>query len=309
MLAGSSLVAQTQRVPAETRFAKTPGGQVLGSLTAGTSVTTGKTDGDAIEVTLDGWIITSSLDPTKRDGFDLLVTQRPTENLRDAPNGPVIARLSVGVLLNKVETRGGWTRVRRTAWIPRRALAAGALPPVASGPAGSSPSDRVLVARSTALAIVAGGAGVGTLDSGASARVLGRAGDWTRIQVDGWVKDSDLLRTNDGVLIGVSQAEVKANPKSFVGQVVEWRVQFVAIQKADELRPEMPLGQPYLLTRGPLPEPGFVYVIVPADKLESFQALNALQELTIRARIKAATSKFLPTPVVELLEVVKESGD
>lgn len=309
MLAGSSLVAQTQRVPAETRFAKTPGGQVLGSLTAGTSVTTGKTDGDAIEVTLDGWIITSSLDPTKRDGFDLLVTQRPTENLRDAPNGPVIARLSVGVLLNKVETRGGWTRVRRTAWISRRALAAGALPPAASGPAGSSPSDRVLVARSTALAIVAGGAGVGTLDSGASARVLGRAGDWTRIQVDGWVKDSDLLRTNDGVLIGVSQAEVKANPKSFVGQVVEWRVQFVAIQKADELRPEMPLGQPYLLTRGPLPEPGFVYVIVPADKLESFQALNALQELTIRARIKAATSKFLPTPVVELLEVVKESGD
>ena len=135
-----------------------------------------------------------------------------------------------------------------------------------------------------------------------------RAGEWTRIQVEAWVKDSALRPATNDILIGVSQAEVRANPSRFVGKVVEWRVQFVAIQKADELRPEIPAGQSYLLTRGPLPEPGFVYVIVPPSKLDQFRAVDALQELTIRATIKAATSKYLPTPVVELLGVVKGPG-
>jgi hypothetical protein len=51
-----------------------------------------------------------------------------------------------------------------------------------------------------------------------------------------------------------------------------------------------------------------VYVIVPQSKLDQFRTVGALQELTIRATIKSATSKYLPTPVVELLGVVKGLG-
>jgi hypothetical protein len=91
--------------------------------------------------------------------------------------------------------------------------------------------------------------------------------------------------------------------------MVEWRVQFVAIQKADELRPEIPEGQPYLLTRGPLPEPGFVYVVVPSNKVSQFEAVPALKELTIRGTIRAASTKYLPTPVIDLVEVVSGLGN
>ena len=44
----------------------------------------------------------------------------------------------------------------------------------------------------------------------------------------------------------------------------------------------MPPGQPYLLTRGPLPEPGFVYVSIPAERVAEFQALPPLHELVLR---------------------------
>jgi hypothetical protein len=110
------------------------------------------------------------------------------------------------------------------------------------------------------------------------------------------------------VLVGLSQAEVRANPARYVGQVVEWRLQFVAVQKADELRPEIPEGQSYLLTRGPLPEPGFVYVVVPSSRVSQFQAIPALKELLIRGTIRSATTKYLPTPVLDLVEVVGGLG-
>jgi hypothetical protein len=66
----------------------------------------------------------------------------------------------------------------------------------------------------------------------------------------------------------------------------------------------MPPGQPYLLTRGPLPEPGFVYVTIPAGRAAEFQALPPLQELRLRVTIRAAHTKFLATPVAELVSVV-----
>jgi hypothetical protein len=78
----------------------------------------------------------------------------------------------------------------------------------------------------------------------------------------------------------------------------------IAVKAADELRAEMAPGQPYLLTRGPLPEPGFVYVTVPAARVAEFQVLPPLQELVLRVSIRAAHTKFLATPVADLVSVV-----
>jgi hypothetical protein len=101
----------------------------------------------------------------------------------------------------------------------------------------------------------------------------------------------------------VTAAEVRAAPGRYVGKVVDWRVQFLAVQKADELRPEIPAGRTYLLTRGPLPESGFVYVIVPNDQVERFRALTPLEELVVRGTIRAASTRYLPNPVLELIAV------
>jgi hypothetical protein len=76
------------------------------------------------------------------------------------------------------------------------------------------------------------------------------------------------------------------------------------VQVADELRPEMSPGQPYLLTRGPLPEAGFVYVTVPRAEVAHFKALPPLAELLVRVTIKAPRTRFLATPVVEYVEAV-----
>jgi len=53
-----------------------------------------------------------------------------------------------------------------------------------------------------------------------------------------------------------------------------------------------------------LPEPGFVYVIVPRDQLAQFQSLAPLQELTLRVIVRAPRTKYLATPVVELVGVM-----
>jgi len=268
-------------------------------------VTPGRSQGNAVEVQFEGWLPTGSLGATQRDSFDVVVRKRPNETLRSAPSGAALARVSFNVGFLRVESRGDWTRVRRTAWIDQRAIPAGQ-----DGAGGGSPGgpDRAEVMRKVPLASAPGGAVIGEADSGAAARVLARSGGWTRVQLEAWVPDSALRSTDSRVLVGLSQAEVRANPAKYVGQLVEWRVQFVAIQKADELRPEIPFGQSYLLTRGPLPEPGFVYVVIPSASASRFQAIPALKELTLRGTIRAATTKYLPTPVLDLVEVVDGLG-
>jgi hypothetical protein len=47
-----------------------------------------------------------------------------------------------------------------------------------------------------------------------------------------------------------------------------------------------------------------VYVIIPEARAAEFQALPALQEVVLRVAIRAARTKFLTTPVAELVSVV-----
>jgi hypothetical protein len=93
---------------------------------------------------------------------------------------------------------------------------------------------------------------------------------------------------------------LRTEQDKLVGQSVTWRLQFLAVQRADELRPELPAGQPYLLTRGPLPEVGFVYVAVSADQMPRFRSMSPLDEFVARGRIRASRTRHLPTPVIEL---------
>jgi hypothetical protein len=289
-----------QRLPAESRMFKAPATTPLGVIAAGTEVSPGKRDRAHVEVGIEGWVISSSLGGISRDGFDVVITRSPQENLRQSPNGAVIARVITGTGFNRVEAKGGWTRVRRTVWLPERAL-----PPDAPASPAQATSDRVVFTRRAPLALTPGGTSVGGLDSGAAGRALARAGGWTRVQLEAWVPDTLLEPARDGVLAGVTASEVRANPSRYVGRLLEWRVQLVAIARADDLRPEMPAGSPYLLARGPLPEPGFVYIMIPPGQVSEFEGLPALRELVVRGTLRAAASKYLPTPVLELVEVVE----
>jgi hypothetical protein len=330
-LFAAPLVAQEEKpLVAPTDLQREPDGTPLVSLPAGAPVEPGRTEGDWHQVTVEGWISTSSTAPTRREGFDLVVTPDKGENLRSSPNGPIVGRAREGTLLERVGARGKWTRVRRKGWVPRQAVA----PPVArqartpaeatqarqreatpvqaravqSAQASSKPAppDAVETTRATQLSAAPGGAQYGSLQGGIPARVVGHSGEWTQVEVSGWVRESDLQPAQGGAFAGVSAAEVRAAPDRFVGQTLDWKVQLIAVQNADELRTEMAPGQPYLLTRGPLPEPGFVYVTIPADSVAKFRALPPLSELTLRLRLKAAKTRYLTTPVAEYVGVVEK---
>jgi hypothetical protein len=330
-LAAGPVAAQDQRrLSDSTDLHRDPKGAPLVSLPAGAAIETGAAKGEWREAAVEGWIFSPSTAPTKRDGYDLVVTSDKGENLRRDPNGPVVGRVREGTLLERVGKQGKWFQVRREGWVPRSAVAArqgqakpaeqaqaqqtpakpAAAPakarttPAAASPAG--PAEGVEVSRETGLARAPDSTPYATLQPGIPARVLGRSGEWVRVQLDGWIKEADLKPADNGVLREVSAEEVQKSPGRFVGQPLEWRLQLIAVQVADELRPEIPAGHPYLLTRGPLPEPGFVYVTVPDSIVARFRALPPLQELTLRVSLTAARTRYLATPVADLLSV--ESG-
>ena len=287
-------------------FMRTPTGVQLGTIMADVALTIDSTAGSWRHVTLEGWIFTASTQPDRREGFDLSVRVSPTENLRASPNGTIVARLQEGALLNQVRTQGGWTLVRRSGWIPERSLPLEETLAVDADPSNTDP-NQVEMRAETSLLTQPGGAALGALAAGSHATVIARSGQWARVQVEGWVHQDSIASTSGGARIGVTAAEVRANPERYIGQVVDWNLQLVAVQTADELRPEVPLGQRYLLTRGPAPEIGFVYVLLDDEEAGRLEALQPLQDLVLRVKILAARTRYLPNPVVDLQQIL-DSG-
>jgi hypothetical protein len=288
----------------------------------------GATRNDWIHVALEGWIFATSVGRSDRPDFDLLVARTPHENLRAAPAGPLVAELSQGFGLKRAppDTSGRWLHVVREGWVQRSALA-----PMADvvatrtadttrdrtadqgvQTAGPRPgardtlrvdSTRAQPVRMTTLYRVPNGPEAGTVATDTPLRVLSRNGEWTRVQFEGWVKGGDLQAAPAGVQVGVTAAELRAEPQRYAGQVLRWNLEFIAIQKADDLRPDIPTGSSYVLARGPLPERGFVYVVVPDNKLPAFRALTPLATMTITARVRNGRSRYLGNPVVDLVSL------
>ena len=294
-----------------------PNGPLLATVQEGSDLAGGSRRGGWVEITLEGWIWARSVDRSDRDGFDLRVGSAG-ENLRAAPNGPVLARLRNGTLLDELERREGWVHVRRTGWMWRASLAPASGPsaerqapgtdPTASAerraPSAEQPSlDRALTMSRTAVLQVPDGDTTGVLAPRTPARVLARSGEWVRVQFEGWVRETDLRPAGAGVLLGVTGTEVRSRPEEFEGQVLQWTLQLLAIQTADELRRDMPQGTRYLLARGPLPEAGFVYVMLTAEQAARLADLAPLTELTVVGRVRVARSRYVGNPVLELIDV------
>jgi len=307
-------------------FFQEPGGKRLARLARGAIVVGGESQDTWQGVTLEGWIFATSVGPTPRAGYDLAVTRAPEENLRSAPAGALIGKLPQGFLLNKVAegTSGNWVHVLRPGWVEKSAVES--LAQVATSDTGSggptpaprpgvgppdtnsSPSapvdpSRVESARRTVLYRAPEGAPAGTLAPSAPLRVLGRSGDWTRVELEGWVKSADLEIAPPGVLMGITAAELRTDPQRYAGQVLRWTLQYIAEQQADELRPEIPSGSRYFLARGPLPEHGFVYVIVPEAKRPQLESLAPLATIQVTARVRTGRTRFLGNPVLDLISL------
>lgn len=318
-LAGNLFAQSAVSLPKDAPFYKEPGGVRLGTILSGTRVTPGAASGGFSQVTLEGWIFTASTRSDQREGFDVSVTESPTENLRATPGGTILARAVEGTLFNRLSVNPGWTRVRRTVWIAsptagQQDVSAARQSELTSSAAATQPPSRRDAETSSGTAAEPPRA---TLRSGANiqrdpdgpaiAKIAEPAdvaireinGEWVKVLMEGWVRRTEVDSATTP-RPAITAAMLRENPDRYVGQTVEWRVQFLALQQADDLRPEMPVGQPYLLVRGPLPESGFAYVTISRAQVVEFRSLKPLEELAISVTIRAGRSRYLATPVVEL---------
>jgi hypothetical protein len=308
------------RVIRRENFRREPGpdGRLLASVNEGAELRGGEVRSGWVEVTLEGWIWRQSLRAIASGEFDYEVSAASGENLRVQANGSVLARLSTGFWLEGVEVRGEWVRVRRTGWMWGRSLeSADDPPPVAPGtpPAGASTStagavsqgrpniDRAVTLGRATMRAVPNGDTTAVLRGDAAVTILARSGEWVRVRTEGWVHESDLRPVSTDVLVGVSGAEVRAQPELFEGRVLQWTVQLLAVQTSDGLRRELPEGQRYMLARGPIPEAGFVYVMVDDEQSAAIERLSPLAELVVLVRVRVGRSRYLGNPVVELIEI------
>jgi hypothetical protein len=312
---------QRYRVVRQEDFRQEAGaqGRVLASVGPGVEVLRGNgavRDG-WIPVALDGWIWSGSVGKTNRDGHNLAVTVGRGENLRTGPNGGVVARLLSGFLLDEVRREGAWVRARRLGWMPEAALtpvtaqaAAGDTTSTrdsAGSPAtpgnGGSVLDRAVVARESELTATPEGQRSGALAPETPVRILARSGEWVRVQSEGWIREADLRPTAPGLIAGLTAAELRTRPQQYEGKLVQWTLQYLAVATADELRPEIPNGQRYLLARGPLPEAGFVYVTLSSAQSREAEQLTPLSQIVVIAKIRNGRTKYLEHPVVDLVEM------
>ena len=297
---------------------------VVTSVVAGTDLLLGPTRGRAVQGTFEGYIWAGSV---KRQGrtTHLKVSAANGENLRIEPNVRVVARLPADFPLELIERQGGWSHVRATAWFDTAAV--GAAPPAATPPAGPPPAaapardpasrpdtappavgdssvslDRGIAARAAQLHRVPDGPTVGTLQADAPVRILARSGDWLRVQTEGWILASD-VRPGGGVLTGVSGAEIRARPDLYEGKLLQWNLQFIAIQTADELRRDIPAGRRFVLARGPTPEAGFVYLLVSQAQLDEFSQLAPLAEVVVVGKVRVARSQYLGNPILDVVDL------
>ena len=330
-LAGHLVAQSPVRLSAETPLLRDPGGVRLVSLVPGLRLTPGRVSGEFVEVTVSGWIFTASTRPDRRDGFALAVSETGGENLRIAPDGAVLGRAEEGALFHRLGARGGWTQVRRTGWIARRAVAPRAprsdpvvarndsAPPAprtdtvarsfaqapaesTRAPSGAPVTRRAALTAGTVLQRTPEGEAVATLTAPAVVSLGERDRDWVKVTLDVWVRQGDLQGAAAPVP-AITAAMLREHPDKYVGQAVDWRLQFLARQTADELRPEMPLGHAYLLTRGPLPETGFVYLLVSKAQADALQGLKPLDEIEATVTVRTARTRYLATPVVELIRI------
>ena len=327
LLVAPALGAQSA-VRASTPLLAAPGGREVATVRAGTTLRTAREREGHTEVTLDGFIAASLLGPG-RDGFSNLVTAPSGARLRSGPSSDaaIMADMRDAMGVDLVSRTGDWIRVRRTAWVSSASLArttstaqgpaapspaasasqdqTPAASPAASTPAPVSAQGALTPARSAELRNGPGGPILGRLDSAALLTPLARDNGWTRVRVEGWVRDEDLLPADPSLQLSLSAADIRAAPDRTRGAMVRWEVQFIAIQRADQLRRDLRAGEPYILARGPGDEGALLYLAIPPALLPQVEQFQPLQALTITARVRVGRSEPVGVPILDLLSAVR----
>ena len=312
---GEVLGAQSATLTVDENFRAQQNGLLLGQLRAGLSVEVLAATDDWLQFDLEGWVWTESLQEIDRGRFGLVVSVEGGENIRGAPAGEVLGRLDEGTVLEALETVPGWARVRRRGWLWRGSVVM----------FGSAPSDDLSERSSLSVPSLRGnddewvlggvaqapilsapnGDTLAVSASGESLRVLAREGNWARVRLEGWVWLPQ--NTDRGVEVSVRtdvtlEALVGA-PEDYRGEVLRWDLQFISLERAEEIRTDFYASEPFLLTRMGDGDQGFVYVAIPPERLLEAQGLSPLERIRVVGRVRTGASRLTGSPILELLSL------
>lgn len=309
--AGRAEVAQEENLRAE------PNGVVVAVLEPGLSLELVRESGNWAEVVVEGWVWAESLLARSGGSYDLTVSADGGENLRSRPQGTIVARLEEGTLLEELERRPGWIRVRRQAWIWKASIDVDAAPvpeAAAGSDAGGGRGSATPGASSAFRAGVASpvltspdGDTLALLRPGSELAVTGRQGNWARVRVEGWVwsPPGEVSEGEAGeAALNITLADVLGAPEAYVGRLVTWELQFVSLEAAEVVRTDFYEGEPFLLTR-PAGQAAtrFVYVAVPPEQIAAAQRLTPLERIRVVGRIRTGASALTGAPILDLVEL------
>lgn len=156
------------------------------------------------------------------------------------------------------------------------------------------------VARPTVLRAAPDAAPVGELRAGAGVEIIARDRGWVRVRTEAWLPASEIVPADTAYRAWLSAADLRADPVGTRGKVVQWMVQFIALQTADPLRRGLATDEPYLLAHGPGRENALLYLVVPPSLLGTARALTPLDSITITARVREGRSEPVGVPILDL---------
>jgi hypothetical protein len=294
-----------------------PGGAAVMSVRPGTKVAVVSTREANVLVTIDGWVDGSRL-TGKLDTFPASVDAKAPLRVRASASGnsKILAELRPRTGVHTLGKSGTWTRIKRSAWIPAKALpkavasVASAKPPAppaasAASPASPAPAGAMSVSKPTKLLAAPAGSAVAELAAGTVVQTLAHDHGFAKVRIEGWVPERELSPADSSLGAQLTAADLRADPEGTRGKTVQWEVEILSLQTADPLRRELARDEPYLLAKGPGTENALLYLAVPPSLLNQAKALPPLTRVLITARVRAGHSEPVGTPILDLKSISK----
>ena len=286
----------------------------VASLDAGTTVAVGSGNAPSgwVRVSREGWVLRSSLDratasaaragpPAKRvASSDKPKPVRTDSRKSEGVKSPAAGRkASAGEVASSPDASPKPAPPRVSSAPPVAAAA-----PASTASAPSALGDSTLVPTANVpLRAAPDARAVATVAQGTTLVPLARERGWVRVRLEGWVPEKDLAPADTSVRMGVSAADLRADPVGSRGKVVRWSVQILAKQKADALRRDLAPDETYLLARGPYEENALLYLVVPPSLLVIVKSMPELSQAMITARVRTGRSELVGVPILDLLTI------
>lgn len=177
------------------------------------------------------------------------------------------------------------------------------LPILAPAALAAQQGDTYTVVHPTELRAAPDATPLGQLRGGATVEILARDRGWVRVRTEGWVREADLAPADTALSTSLSAADLRADPDGTRGKVVQWTVEFLALQTADPLRQGMADQEPYMLVRGPGSENAIVYLVIPPSLMNIARTLQPLSKVIVVARVREGRSAPLGIPILDVRDL------